>query len=95
MRVTLSTERIHAGAWYGWRKGGAVPRKIRELKAELRRTGFTDGRRRGKGSHSYWMYPGLGDAVTLSGGDADDARPYQERAVRRAIEAARALERGR
>lgn len=66
-----------------------MPRKIRQLKADLRRAGFvlTD---RGKGSHEVWEYPAVTIAsVTLSGRDGADARPYQERDVRLAIESVR------
>ena len=63
-----------------------MPRKIRQLKAELRTAGFREVRRRGKGSHTYWEndeHPGV--TVTLSGQDGDDARSYQEREVAIAI----------
>ena len=66
-----------------------MPRKIRQLKADLRRAGFvlTD---RGKGSHEVWEHPEVTTAsVTLSGRDGADARPYQERDVRLAIEPVR------
>jgi predicted RNA binding protein YcfA (HicA-like mRNA interferase family) len=62
-----------------------MPRKIRQLKADLRRAGFmvTD---RGKGSHEVWEHPDAPAAfVTLSGHDGDDAKPYLERDLRRAI----------
>ncbi|HUT14165.1 MAG TPA: type II toxin-antitoxin system HicA family toxin [Thermoguttaceae bacterium] len=62
-----------------------MPRKIRELMEDLRDAGFYQigG---GKGSHrkyTHIRYPG---AVTLSGEPGDDAKPYQEKQVRRAIE---------
>ncbi|MDP9358871.1 MAG: type II toxin-antitoxin system HicA family toxin [Chloroflexota bacterium] len=61
-----------------------MPRKIRELKADLRRAGFDF--RRAKGSHTSWTHPSLpGVSVTISGNDGDDARPYQERDVRSAL----------
>jgi predicted RNA binding protein YcfA (HicA-like mRNA interferase family) len=62
-----------------------VPRKIRQLRSDLRKERFllTD---RGKGSHEVWEHPDVPSvSVTLSGHDGDDARPYQERDVRRAI----------
>jgi predicted RNA binding protein YcfA (HicA-like mRNA interferase family) len=62
-----------------------MPRKIRELKADLRRAGFTFQRRRGKGSHEYFRHPLVPEAVTLAGGDGDDAKPYQERDVAAAL----------
>jgi predicted RNA binding protein YcfA (HicA-like mRNA interferase family) len=67
-----------------------MPRKIRE-KADLRREGFGSGS--AKGSHTYWKHPLLAVRITLSGGDGDDAKPYQERDMREAIEALRKLHR--
>ncbi len=61
-----------------------MPRKIRELKAMLRNAGFF--MRPGKGSHSVWSHPNMADRnVVMSGGDGDDAKPYQERMVQKAI----------
>ena len=62
-----------------------MPRKIRELIQDLKDTGFYEipG---GKGSHrklSHLRYHGV---VTLSGKLGDDAKPYQEKQVRRVIE---------
>ncbi len=63
-----------------------MPRKVRELRAELRRAGFTTDPARGKGSHTYWEHPLLPErAVTLAGGNGDDAQRYQERHVRDAL----------
>ena len=67
-----------------------MPRKIRELKADLRRGGFTW--RPGKGSHTVWTHPSLADEVTLSGNDGDDAKPYQEKQVRDVLGKARETE---
>ena len=53
-----------------------MPRKIRELKAMLRKAGFRW--RPGKGSHEIWEHPLANKAVTLSGNDGWDARRYQE-----------------
>ena len=60
-----------------------MPRKIRELIRELERAGFTD--RGGKGSHRNFRHP-KGGRVTVSGKPNDDAKPYQEKEVRRAVE---------
>jgi predicted RNA binding protein YcfA (HicA-like mRNA interferase family) len=68
-----------------------VPRKIRELKADLRRAGFVS--RSAKGSHTYWRHPRLSVRITLAGADGDDAKPYQERDVRGALEQLRELDR--
>ncbi len=58
-----------------------MPRKIRELKADLRQAGFEELRRRGKGNHSYWEHPAVPAArVNLAGTDGGDAQHYQERA---------------
>ena len=58
-----------------------MPKKIRELKAMLRKAGFSS--RPGKGSHTVWIHPALsGEELTLSGGDGNDAKPYQEKDVR-------------
>lgn len=59
-----------------------MPRKIRDLIRELGRAGFVD--RGGRGSHRNYEHP-AGARVTLSGHEGDDAKPYQERAVRQAI----------
>jgi predicted RNA binding protein YcfA (HicA-like mRNA interferase family) len=59
-----------------------MPRKVRELIRELERAGFVD--RGGRGSHRNYEHR-AGARATISGQEGDDARPYQERAVRRAI----------
>lgn len=63
-----------------------MPRKIRELIRDLERAEFRD--RGGKGSHRNFEHP-KGIRITLSGNAGDDARHYQERDVRKAIEAAK------
>ena len=65
--------------WYH----ASVPRKVRELAADLLAAGYHD--RGGKGSHRNFTKPGS-PCVTLSGKPGDDAKPYQERDVRRAVE---------
>jgi hypothetical protein len=71
-------------------RGEDVPRKIRQLKADLRKAGYTQIPRRGKGSHTWWEHPHVPDYfVDLSGHDGDDAKPYQEKAVREATARAR------
>ena len=62
-----------------------MPRKIRELIADLRDAGFyqVPG---GKGSHRKFTHSGYPGAVTLSGKAGDDAKPYQEKQIRTAIE---------
>jgi len=63
-----------------------VPPKVRELISELERAGFRD--RGGKGSHRNFAHPNVGRPITISGNPGDDAKIYQVRAVRRAIEEA-------
>jgi predicted RNA binding protein YcfA (HicA-like mRNA interferase family) len=56
---------------------------MRTLKADLRKAGYNQAPGRGKGSHTWWEHPAVpGYAVVLSGHDGDDAKPYQEKAVR-------------
>jgi predicted RNA binding protein YcfA (HicA-like mRNA interferase family) len=73
-----------------------VPRKIRQLKADLRRAGFIEDSNRGRGSHSHWRHPQVpGVKVVLSGHDGADARAYHESEVRDAIvRAMEALDQG-
>jgi predicted RNA binding protein YcfA (HicA-like mRNA interferase family) len=59
-----------------------MPRKIRALVRELKRAGFVN--RGGKGDHRNFEHP-RGQRVTVSGNLGDDAKPYQESEVRRAI----------
>lgn len=62
-----------------------MARKVRELIADLRGAGFLN--RGGKGSHRNFEHPN-GPRVTPSGREGDDAKPYQDREVRHAIEEA-------
>ena len=62
-----------------------MPRKIRQLKADLRKAGFLALPRRGKGSHAIWKHAKSGAEVNLAGSDGADAHYYQEREVRDAI----------
>jgi predicted RNA binding protein YcfA (HicA-like mRNA interferase family) len=59
-----------------------MPRKLRELMADLERAGFVN--RGGKGSHRNFIHP-RGLRVTLSGQAGADAHPYQEKEVRQKI----------
>jgi predicted RNA binding protein YcfA (HicA-like mRNA interferase family) len=65
-----------------------MPRKIRQLVAELEAAGFrlTPG---GKGSHRKFRHSDFPGSVILSGKEGDDALPYQEKQVRNAIWEAR------
>ena len=60
-----------------------MPRKIRQLIADLERAGFVN--RGGRGSHRNYEHP-KGLRVTVSGRPGSDALPYQEKQVRIKIE---------
>ncbi len=61
--------------------------KVRDLIAELERAGFVN--RGGKGSHRNFVHPSAQKPVTISGRPGDDAKQYQVRAVRLALEESR------
>jgi len=61
-----------------------MPPKVRDLIDELKAAGFAD--RGGKGSHRNFTHPNARRPVTISGQLGDDAKHYQTRAVRAAIE---------
>jgi predicted RNA binding protein YcfA (HicA-like mRNA interferase family) len=61
-----------------------VPPKVRQLIADLERAGFLDTS--GRGSHRKFVHPRVEKPVVLSGNLDDDAKRYQVRAVRFAIE---------
>jgi predicted RNA binding protein YcfA (HicA-like mRNA interferase family) len=65
-----------------------VPRKLRQLRADLRALGFVLVRQ--AGSHQTWQHP-VGLKITLAGGDGADAQRYQERDLR---DARTAIEQG-
>jgi predicted RNA binding protein YcfA (HicA-like mRNA interferase family) len=60
-----------------------MPRKIRELIRDLERAGFIN--EGGKGSHRKFVHPKT-RSVVIAGKEGDDAKQYQEKAVKRAIE---------
>ena len=60
-----------------------MPRKIRQLIADLKKAGFVN--RGGKGSHRNFE-DDKGNRVTIAGKEGADAQPYQEREVRQNIE---------
>lgn len=61
-----------------------MPRKLRQLIADLERAGFArvSG---GKGSHRKFVHPRFPGFVLLSGQEGSDAHHYQEKQVRNAI----------
>ena len=61
-----------------------MPPRIRDLISDLERAGFVD--RGGKGSHRNFAHPKVAKVITISGGSGDDAKHYQVRAVKRALE---------
>ena len=61
-----------------------MPPRIRDLISDLERSGFVD--RGGKGSHRNFAHPKVAKVITISGGSGDDAKHYQVRAVKRALE---------
>jgi predicted RNA binding protein YcfA (HicA-like mRNA interferase family) len=63
-----------------------VPKKVRELIRELQDAGFERIKGAGKGSHRKFTHARFPGAVTLSGKDGADAKSYQEKQVRKAIE---------
>ncbi|MBW4551151.1 MAG: type II toxin-antitoxin system HicA family toxin [Aphanocapsa sp. GSE-SYN-MK-11-07L] len=56
-----------------------MPRKIRELKAQITREGFVYLPKRGKGSHECWQHSLLKKTLTISGKDGDDVPRYLEK----------------
>ncbi|AFZ19011.1 type II toxin-antitoxin system HicA family toxin [Allocoleopsis franciscana] len=56
-----------------------MPRKIRELKAQIAREGFIYLPKRGKGSHDRWRHPLLRKTLTIPGKDGDDVPLYLEK----------------
>ena len=61
-----------------------MPRKIRQLIADLEKAGFIN--RGGKGSHRNFTHPNCLRPITISGKLGGDAKAYQERAIKQAIE---------
>ncbi len=63
-----------------------MPQKVRQLIAALKSAGFTELKGGGKGSHRKFLHRNFSGAVTVSGKLGDDAKPYQERQIQRALE---------
>ncbi len=64
-----------------------MPKKIRELMRMLEQAGFVN--RGGRGSHRNFVHPNVEKPVVISGQPGDDARRYQEKDVKAAIEASK------
>lgn len=63
-----------------------MPRKVRQLIVDLKAAGFLESKGGAKGSHRKFLHAKFQGAVTVSGKPSDEAKPYQERQIRRAIE---------
>jgi predicted RNA binding protein YcfA (HicA-like mRNA interferase family) len=63
-----------------------VPQKVRDLLKALNAAGFREIAGGGKGSHRKLTHPNYPGAVTLSGPTNGDAKRYQEKQVKQAIE---------
>ncbi len=63
-----------------------MPRKIRLLIKDLKNAGFYEMMGAGKGSHRKYLHERYAGAITLSGQLGQDAKQYQERQVKQAIE---------
>lgn len=61
-----------------------MPRKLRQLQADLRRAGAYEHAT--VGDHTRWKHDLVpGTLIEMSGGSGDDAKLYQERDLRRAL----------
>jgi predicted RNA binding protein YcfA (HicA-like mRNA interferase family) len=56
-----------------------MPRKIRELKAQIAHEGFVYLPKLGKGSHERWQHSLLKKTLTIPGKDGDDVPRYLEK----------------
>ena len=54
--------------------------------SDLEKAGFDELKGGAKGSHRKYVHASYPGAVTLSGKPGDDAKPYQEKQIKRAIE---------
>jgi predicted RNA binding protein YcfA (HicA-like mRNA interferase family) len=61
-----------------------MPRKIRDLIRDLETAGFVN--RGGKGDHRNFVHPKVTKPVTISGKPGADAKHYQDKATKAAIE---------
>jgi predicted RNA binding protein YcfA (HicA-like mRNA interferase family) len=62
-----------------------MPRKIRELKAQIAREGFVFLPKRGKGSHERWRHPLLEKTLTIPGKDGNDVPLYLEKQLEKLL----------
>lgn len=66
-------------------KAISMPRKIRELKAQISREGFVYLPKRGKGSHERWRHPLLRKTLTIPGKDGEDVPLYLEKQLEKLL----------
>ena len=64
-----------------------MPPKLREIIKELEKAGFIN--RGGKGDHRNFVHQKVAKPITISGKVGDDAKHYQIKAVKVAIEESR------
>lgn len=62
-----------------------MPRKIRELKAQIVHEGFVYLPKRGKGSHERWRHPLHNKTLTIPGKDGDDVPLYLEKQIEKLL----------
>jgi predicted RNA binding protein YcfA (HicA-like mRNA interferase family) len=62
-----------------------MPRKKRNIRRDYRQAGFSE--RQGKGDHVIFWHPLVKDIFTVDGHDGDDAKPYDEKELRKALQA--------
>lgn len=68
-----------------------MPRKIRQIKADLKTLGFVN--RGGKGDHTNWLHPNYPSLiVSVAGKDGDDCKHYNEADLKRVRAALKAFE---
>lgn len=63
-----------------------MPRKIRELIHDLEQAGFQLVKGQGKGDHRKYRHPTLRGSLILDGKAGADAKPYQEKQLRNALQ---------
>lgn len=66
------------------RSGVNVPPKVKDLISQLRNAGFVN--RGGRGSHRNFVHSLVSRPVTIAGALNDDAKHYQIKAVKLAVE---------
>ncbi len=71
-----------------------MPRKIRELKAQISQEGFVQLSKRGKGSHERWKHPRLKRSMTIPGKNGSDVPRYLEKQMEKLLAELEKLRRG-